>query len=127
MAGLSPRFFKQPAALVEIEAGALVVVIGELAVEGGGDHRDRQQPLLQRAHRHAGAGVGVHHHLVARRVGHVDGRMDDEAGIVHRMLRLADIVAVEVDLHQVRGGDLVVVQAERVDQEVRLARPARAR
>ena len=84
-------------------------------------------PSFSRAHRHAGAGVGVHHHLVARGVRHVDGRMDDEAGIVHRMLRLADVVAVEVDLHQVRRRDLVVVEAERVDQEVRLARPARAR
>ena len=52
--------------------------------------------------------------------------MDDEAGVVHRVLQLAHVVAVEVDLHQVRGGDLVVVQAERIDQEVRLvARHAR--
>ena len=70
----------------------------------------------------------MHHHLVTRRMGHVYRRVDDEAGIVHGMLRLAHIVAVEVYLHQVRSGDLVVVEAERVDQEVRLfARHARGK
>ena len=52
--------------------------------------------------------------------------MDDEARLVHGMGRLADDVAVDIDLHQVRGGDLVVAEAERVDQEVcLLARHAR--
>ena len=44
--------------------------------------------------------------------------MDDEAGLVHRVAGVLDHVAIDVDLHQVRRRDLVVVEAEGVDQEV---------
>src|SRR6267143_2656100 len=47
--------------------------------------------------------------------------MDDEAGLV-RLVRLRrDRVALDVDLHQVRCGDLVEAQPVGVDQEVMVA------
>ena len=58
----------------------------------------------------------------AERVRHggVDRAVDHEAGRIDRVVGVPDDLAVEVDLHQIRGGDFAVVQAERVDQEVML-------
>ena len=96
-------------ALVEIERDALVVVDAEAAVELQGDLADRQQPVLQRRDRHARPRMGVDHagRVVAR---HVDGAVDGEAGRVHAVRAVADLVAVDVDLHQRGGRDLLPAQ-----------------
>ena len=68
--------------------------------------------------------MGVHDALVDR-VRHVDGGVDHEAGAVHRMVRFAHHVPVDVDPHEARGGDLLVVESVRIDEERRgLARDA---
>ena len=66
---------------------------------------------------HAGARVGVHDAVGVFPV-LVDGAVDDEAGRIEGVFRRLDEVAVEIDLHQAGGGDLVVAQAVRVDEEV---------
>ena len=43
--------------------------------------------------------------------------MNDVAGSVHWPVVVGHLVAVEVDTGQVGGGDLVICQPERVDQE----------
>ena len=50
----------------------------------------------------------------------MDRGMDDEAGAVHRGGHIVDLVAVEIDLDQRRGGDLFEHQIVRVDEEVML-------
>jgi hypothetical protein len=55
----------------------------------------------------------------------VEIRMLDEAGQVHRIVAAVELVAVDVDLDQVRGADFRIKQAEGIDQEgARLARHA---
>ncbi|MNT94792.1 hypothetical protein D3C72_2365520 [compost metagenome] len=58
------------------------------------------------------------HHAVP--IGHtvVDHPVEGEAGRVDRPVRVTDHVALHVDLDQVRGAHLGVVQAEGVGQEV---------
>ena len=56
----------------------------------------------------------------------VDGGVHREAGRVDRPVGVTDDVAGEVDLDQVRRADLAVVQAERIDQEVRVFAQAAA-
>ncbi len=62
--------------------------------------------------------------IVARRM---DGAVDDEAGAVDAMGRVADDGAVEIDLDQVRGGDLVEGETERVGEEMMLGLSAKLR
>ena len=40
-----------------------------------------------------------------------------EAGLVDHILRLADIVAFDIDLHEVGRGHFVIEQAEGIDEE----------
>jgi hypothetical protein len=67
-------------------------------------------------------GVGVQDagHIVPRAV---DRRVDHVARQVHAILRVGvgDDLAVEVDLDQRRGGNLLVHHPERVDEEMLLA------
>ncbi|MNN59054.1 hypothetical protein D3C81_1741420 [compost metagenome] len=95
-------------------------MVGDIA---GEEHRrleQWQQAFFQRRDGHAVDAVQVQHavgvvaHLVHRAV-------DGEAGLVGLVARLAQLVAVEVDLQQAGGGDLVECQAERVDQELVVA------
>ena len=58
--------------------------------------------MLLHRHRRAVAAVGVHH-AVPRVAGHVDRAVDDEAGRVHRIVAVAEQIAVAIDLDQ-RGG-----------------------
>ena len=85
-----------------------------------GDHRGlrvRQQPLLHRRHRLAVRRVEVEHRggILARGM---DRRMDHEAGAVDGCGRIADRIAVEVDLDQRRGGDLLEHHVVRIDEEM---------
>ena len=113
-----PEGFDDPLALVEIKRGALVVVIANPVVEDRGEHRYRQQAFLDRGDRHSSARVGVHDHEVLLRPGHMDCRVDDEAGVVHGLLAARNPFAVDVDLHQIGSGDLVIVKAPGIDEEV---------
>jgi hypothetical protein len=53
--------------------------------------------------------------------------VDDEASGVDAVRRVADDGALEVDLDQVRGGDLVEGETERVGQEMMLRLSANLR
>ena len=126
-ASCGPRSLDDALALVEVDRRALVVVVADVADEADRGLRQRQQPAFHRRHRHAGAGVGVQHagdirpRLVDRAVDHVARLVDAVVGV-----GLPDDLALDVDLHQARGGDLLVEQAVEVDQQVVLgARDAR--
>ena len=60
------------------------------------------------------------HHAVRVGLRGMNGAMEREAGRVDRPVAGADEPAFEVDLDQVRRGDFAVVQAEGVDEKVRL-------
>ncbi len=105
--------------LAIVDGQALELVVRHLT---GQLHRvliDVQQAGGAGGNRLAGHGVGVHDaaHVVA---GGVDRAVDDVAGAVHARLTdiVADQVAVQIDLEQVGGRDLVVHQAEVVDQKM---------
>ena len=104
-------------ALVQVVRDALEVVIADVLVEAHGGLVERQQPAIERRDRLARHRVGVQDgvQVLAR---HVDRAVDDEAGAVHLVGRLVEDVAVDVDLDQARGGDLLVEEAVRVDQEL---------
>src|SRR4051794_15384903 len=50
----------------------------------------------------------------------VNGRVNGEAGGVDAVIALAELVAVEINLHEARSGDFVEHQAIRIDQEMML-------
>ncbi len=109
----------QPLALVEVQGDALVVVIGQVRRHDQGVLRQRQEALG--LGRDGDALVGVHMHDEARVLaGAVDRRVDHIARGVDAVGALHHDVTVKIDLHQGRGGDLLEIQAERVDQEVML-------
>jgi hypothetical protein len=93
-----------------------------MADEPDGGLRQRQQPAFHRRYRNAGTGMGVQHagdvrpRLVDRAVDHVTRFVDAVVGV-----RLPDDRALEVDLHQARGRDLLVQHTVEVDQQVVLA------
>src|ERR1700722_8206567 len=103
--------------LVEIEGDSLIVVDAEAAIELQSDLADRNQAVFRRRDRHAGARVGVDDAggVVPR---HVDGAVDDEPRGVHAEGAVADLGAVDVDLHQGGGGDLLPAMAVGIDEEM---------
>ena len=78
---------------------------------------ERQQTFLQRGDGHAVGGVRVHNaiHVVA---GGVDGRVDDVAREVDAGFAGVDHLAAKVDLHEIGGRNLIVTEAELVDEEL---------
>jgi len=56
----------------------------------------------------------------------MDRAVNDETGLVDRVVAVLDEVAVEIDLDQARGGDLAEMQPVGVDEEV-IIRPRHAR
>ncbi len=115
----------QPLALLQVGGDALVFVEGQVVA---GDHAGLgvgQQPLAHGRDRLAVGRVQVNHRLgvLAR---HVHGRVDGEARGVDDVGRLAHRQALDVDLHQRGGGDLLEHHLVRVDQEVVLG-PGHAR
>jgi hypothetical protein len=74
------------------------------ALHAAGDRRAIRRVQMKHA-------AGVLAHLV-------DRRMDGKAGRVDAVFAFAELVAVEIDLHQARRGDFLEHQAVRVDQEV---------
>jgi hypothetical protein len=92
-------------------------VVADAGEHAHGVLREREQPAVLRGHAHAVQGVRVQHALrvVASLM---DGAVDDEAGRVDRERRILDLVAVEVDLHEARRGDLVEEDAVGIDEEL---------
>ena len=90
-----------------------------VAVEADRCLRQRQKAALHRRDGHAGARMRVQYagnvgpRFVNSAVDYVTGLVDVVVGI-----GLPDDVAVDVDLHQARGCDLLVEQAVEIDQEV---------
>ncbi len=116
----------QPLLLVQIQGHAFVVVVGHAAVVGQGVLGDRQQTVTLGRNRGSIAGMGVQHGGEVW-AGAVDGAVDHIACLVDAQARwVVDERTVHIDLDQVRGGDLVEQQAERIDQEM-LVRPRAAR
>ncbi len=107
---------EQPLAFLVAHRHALEIMIGDLAGEVAGIEVGGAQAPFDAGDRHARRGVGVRD---AMRIGQmaVEQRMLDEAGTVHRIGRVVELVAVDVDLDQVRRLHFAEVQPERVDQE----------
>jgi hypothetical protein len=111
----------QPRPLVVLDGDAFVVVVADLSDEAHGFERHRQEAALQGRDGRAGDRVGVHD---AMRVvaGLVDGAVNDPAGRVDRPAEFAaaglDDLAVDRDLDEAGSGDLVVPQAEGIDEEL---------
>ena len=78
---------------------------------------DRQEAILLRRHGHAVGRVQVDDAACVLAV-HMQRRMDREACGVYRERRVHHLVALHVDLHQRRGGDLFEQKTVGIDQEV---------
>ena len=108
----------QALALVQVGRRAFIVVVADVADETDRRLVERQQAALHRRDRHAGTRVRVHDagDFLARAM---DAAMDHVARLVDVVVGvgLPHDVAVEVDLHQARGGDLLVRQPVEVDQQ----------
>ena len=116
---LAAEILLQARALVMIERDAFIVVIGEIVGDELRGLVHRQQALHAARHRGAVGRVQMKH--AAGVLAHfVDRRMDGEAGRVDAVVALGELVAVEIDLDQARGGDLVEHQAVGIDQEMML-------
>ena len=114
---VAAQVLHQALLLAAIEGGALVVVVAEAGQHEQRVLGDRQQPRALGGHRDAGSRVRVQHALGVV-PGGVDGAVDHEAGRVHRKRRVHDLLAVEVDLDQAGGADLVEEDAVGVDEEL---------
>ena len=105
----------QTLALVHLQRDALVIMVAEAVVEAHRPLRKRQQPLFQRADRDVGLGMGVDD---AFDVGpaEIDRPVDHDAGIDRLIFGGLDQMTVgDIDLQEVRGGDLVEHQPRGVD------------
>ena len=109
--GLQAGFF------VIAQGDTFVVVVGQRAQHKGGLLAERQHAALLRADGHARAGVGVQH---AARVFTplVNAAVNDETRRVDGVGRVAELVAVLVDLDQAGGRDFVKHHAVGVDQKM---------
>jgi hypothetical protein len=115
-----PEVLGEPNPLVVVDGDSLVVVVAERAHDDRRLLRQRQQPVRLGADAHAGARVGVNH------AGHVgtrvmDRAVDDEAGAVDAVRRLAELSSLVIDDDQRRRRHLVEHQAVGIDQEPVLA------
>jgi hypothetical protein len=111
----------QTLALVDIVGDAFEVVVGDVEKSHRG-LRQRQQPAFHGRDGHAGGRVRMRHaiHVV---LGHVDGAVNDEAGDVDVIVGgIEQRVALDVDLDQAGGVDLLVKHPVGVDQEL-VSRP----
>ncbi len=106
-------------AFLGVDGDALEVVVGDFPIKLGGIEIRHRQPALGAGHRQPGGGVRVHHAMRPVDLA-VHGGMRRQARRIDRPLAVGEDVAVEIDLDEVGGGDLGVVQAERVDQQVLL-------
>ena len=91
--GLQARLF------IVAQGDAFVVVVAQRSQHEGRLLRDRQYAGLLRADRNAGAGVRVQDATGVLARG-MDGAVDDEAGLVDLVRRLAELVALLVDRDQ---------------------------
>ena len=114
---LVAKVVDQALALIEVERDALIVVIGEPWQGDQGMLGERQEALGLGGDGDALVGVHVNHVLGVLARG-VDGRVDGETRRIDEIGRVLEDVAVKVDLHQRRGGDLLEEIAVRIDQEL---------
>ena len=107
----------QARALIMIERDAFIVVIGEIVGDEMRGLVQRQQAFHAARDRGAVGRVQMKH--AAGILAHfMDRRMDGEAGRVDAVVALGELVAVEIDLDQAGGGDLVEHQPVGIDQEM---------
>ena len=127
IAFLSPRSAIKPLALAPVERRPFILVVGDMAGKAHGGLRQGHQTLRQRADGRAGAGVRVDDAFrivpgaVYRAVDHIARGID---GIV--VVGLQDGVALEIDLDEARGGDLIVQHPVGIDEDVVSAPGTRA-
>src|SRR5580704_5272294 len=116
-AAIAAQIANDALAFVEIESNAFIVVNSETAIELQRNLADRQQAVLYGRDRHARPRMSVNDagRVMPRRV---NGAVDRETRRVHAMGTVADLPAVEVDLHQRGSGDLLPTRAVRVDEKV---------
>ena len=112
---------RQSLALVHFDGQTFELVVGHPVVEGNPIDLQRQQSFFQSGNRHPTLGVRVHHamHIRARRVNRA---VNDETGEIDVFLtfRRAAVyhLAIEIDGYEVGSGNLVVAQAEAIDQKM---------
>uniref|UniRef100_A0A1I8ID34 WSC domain-containing protein n=1 Tax=Macrostomum lignano TaxID=282301 RepID=A0A1I8ID34_9PLAT len=107
----------RPLALVRHDA--VEIVKSDFVHDGQGLRAQRQQAAAAVGHGQGFVRVQVHNGPDVR-PGRVNGRVQHPAGLIDAEDGAATIdnIAGQVDLHQAAGGDLTVLQAERVDEEV---------
>ena len=116
---LAAEVGNEPLALAPVEGRSFILVIGDMARKSHGGLRQRHQALRQRAHGCPGAGVRVDD-AFGIVPGAVHGAVDHIAGGIDRVvvIGLQDGLALEVDLDEARGGDLLIQHAVGIDQHV---------
>ncbi len=114
----------QALALLEVERDAFVIMEGDVAVEEHRRLRQRQQPAIKHRQRHPRLGMQVDDAAHLRPRG-MDRAVDGEPRRVDGIRRVADDLAVEIDLDEVGRGDLLEGEPERVDEKMML-RPGHA-
>ncbi len=122
--GLVADVAQQALLLARLDRDAFEIVVRDAPVQHGAVEVVVRKAVFQAGDRAAGGRMRMHDAVRALDRG-VDCRMQHEAGAVHRPFGLAHRVAVDVDQYEVRGRDLAVVQAERIDEEM-LLRPRHA-
>ena len=113
---IAPEIADEPRPLVDVDREPLIVVIVHPPVEQLRVLAERREPfLLAATATPAFEWVWMTQSTSSRAA--VDRAVNDEAGLVHGGVGVADQVAVEVDLDQVRRRHLVEEQSEAVEQE----------
>ena len=116
---LGADVFHQPLALLKVRRDAFILMVGHLVMHQHGCLGDRHQPGGLGGNGLTGLGVDVHDGMgiLAR---HVQGAVDGEASGVGHVGRLDDRMALDIDLDERGGGDLLEHQVVGVDEEVML-------
>ena len=99
-----------------VKDNAVEVVIADPLEQLTAFLHHRHHLYIQRGNRLAEGLMRVHHAMQVIRARLVNGGMDHIAGSVQPGV-VRHLVAVKIDTGQVRGGDLVIGQSERIDQE----------
>jgi len=115
--GVIAKVAHQPLTFFRAHGHAFKIVITDLPFKIAGVEIGRHQPVLVAGDRHCRRGVDVADCIGAAAQMLVKIGVLGKARLVHHIGRTADIIALDIDLDEVRCGHFAIQQAERVDQE----------
>src|SRR5436189_1121709 len=116
---LTTKVVRQALALVDVRRNSFKFVVTNVTEELCTVKVVVAQTLFLASNGHASGRVRVDDAMSVVSHG-VDRTVNDKAGQIHRIFRAVQDVAFQVNLHEIPGRDLRVVQSVWVDQEVRL-------